>query len=120
MGQGTRQLAEGPAGVGGELATARRELDATRAALEKSFAESPLKAGDAVADRRRGDVQRLGGGLERAATRGELEGLQRKQVARREGRLVGQKASAGRAIRVAAPALIWWLSDVVCGRTRAR
>ena len=30
-----------------------------------------------------------------------------------------QKASAGRAITVAAPALIWWLSDVVCGSTRA-
>ena len=28
-------------------------------------------------------------------------------------------APAGIAINVAAPALIWWLSDVVCGSTRA-
>lgn len=44
------------------------------------------------------------------------------QVAHRQGAGGGvrQNASAGRAITVAAPALIWWLSEVVCGSTRAR
>lgn len=67
------------------------------------------------------NVEQFGGGLERAGARRKLEGLQREQVARRQGDGVfRQNASAGRAITVAAPALIWWLSEVVCGRTRAR
>ena len=63
----------------------------------------------------------LGRRLERARARRKLEGLQRQEVARRErvGGVFRQNASAGRAIRVAAPALIWWLSEVVCGSTRA-
>ena len=48
----------------------------------------------------------------------QLEGLQREQMPRRKPG-VGQNASAGIAMRVAAPALIWWLSAVLCGRTRA-
>jgi hypothetical protein len=72
-------------------------------------------------------VQRLGRRLERTAARREFEGLQREQRPRRQvfGGLVllqevrRQNASAGSAITVAAPALIWWLSEVVCGSTRA-
>ena len=59
-----------------------------------------------MADRRGGDVQRLGRRLERAGPRRELEGLQRQQVAGRETGVVRQNASAGSAISVAAPALI--------------
>ena len=40
-------------------------------------------------------------------------------AARRRPSATTQKASAGIAISEAAPALIWWLSDVVCGITRA-
>ncbi len=58
----------------------------------------------------------LGGRVfERAQARGKLEGLQRQQRLGAE----AQNASAFNAIRVPAPALIWWLSDVVCGMTRA-
>ena len=46
------KVAEGAAGGGGELAAGRRQHDAARAALEQFFAERPLEAGDAVADRR--------------------------------------------------------------------
>ena len=120
--QGARQVAEGAAGGGGELAPGRRQRDAARPALEQFFAERTLEAGDAMADRRGRDVEQLGRRLERARARRKLEGLQRQEVARREG--VGgvfrQNASAGRAITVDAPALIWWLSEVVCGSTRAR
>ena len=73
-----------------------------------------------MADRRRRDVQPRGRFFEGARPGRQLECLQREQRPRRQVvRVVGQNASAGRAIRVAAPALIWWLSDVVCGSTRA-
>ena len=71
-----------------------------------------------MTDCRSRDVQRLTRRLERTKTCGEIEGLQRKQMPRRKPG-VGQNASAGIAMRVAAPALIWWLSAVLCGRTRA-
>lgn len=73
-----------------------------------------------MADRRRGDMQARGRFLERPGAGRQLERLQREQRPRRQVvRVVRQNASAGIAIRVAAPALIWWLSDVVCGSTRA-
>ncbi len=50
-------------------------------------------------DRHRGTGVRVDGAVSRASCR--------------------QNASAGNAITVEAPALIWWLSDVVCGSTRA-
>jgi hypothetical protein len=67
-------------------------------------------------------VELLGSGLERARARRKLEGLQREQIARSQvvRSVFRQNASAERAITVAAPALIWWLSEVVCGSTRAR
>ena len=67
-------------------------------------------------------MELLGRRLERARARRELEGLQREQVARRQvvGGVFRQNASADSAITVAAPDLIWWLSEVVCGSTRAR
>ncbi len=71
-----------------------------------------------MTDRRSRDVQRLARRLERTKARGEIEGLQREQIPRRKPG-VGQNASAGIDIKVAAPALIWWLSAVLCGRTRA-
>ena len=67
-------------------------------------------------------MELFGGRLERARARRKLERLQREQVSRRQvvGDVFRQNASAGRAITVAAPALIWWLSEVVWGSTRAR
>lgn len=71
-----------------------------------------------MTDRRGRDVQCLARRLERPKPSGEVEGLQREKVPRRQ-LAVGQNASAGKAISVAAPALIWWLSAVLCGSTRA-
>jgi hypothetical protein len=107
--QRARQVAEGAAGGGSEMVAGSRQRDAARPALEQFFAERTLETGDAVADRRGGDVQQFGRRLERARARRKLEGLQREQVARREGggSVFRQNASAGRAIRVEAPALIW-------------
>lgn len=120
--QRPREIAEGAPGGRRQQPAGRRQGDAARLALEQLFAEGALEAGDAVTDRRGRDVELFGGGLERACTRRKLEGLQREEVARRQvvGDVFRQNASAGRAITVAAPALIWWLSDVVCGSTRAR
>ena len=66
----------------------RRQHDAARPALEQLGAQRALEAGDAMADGRRRDVQRLGRRLERAGARRELEGLQREQIAGRETYLV--------------------------------
>jgi hypothetical protein len=106
--QRTGQIAEGAAGCGRELPAGRRQHHAARPALEQSFAQRLFQAGDAVADGRGRDVQRLGRRLERPGAGRQLEGLQREQLARRQGVgcVVRQNASAGKAIRVAAPALI--------------
>lgn len=71
-----------------------------------------------MADCRGRNVKRLARRLERTEARGEVEGLQREKIPRRQ-LAVGQNASAGMDITVAAPALIWWLSAVLCGSTRA-
>lgn len=113
-----REIGKGTAGGRRKQAAGRREFDATWLTLEELFAQGPFQAGDSMADRRRGDVQGLARGLERAKARGEIEGLQREKIPRRQ-LAVAQKASAGIDITVAAPALIWWLSAVLCGRTRA-
>jgi hypothetical protein len=81
-------------------------------ALEQLFAERPFQAGDAMADGRGRDAQRLACRLERAKACREVKGLQREKVPRRQ-LAVGQNASAGIDISVAAPALIWWLSAVL-------
>jgi hypothetical protein len=94
------------AGGGGERDAGRRQHDAARPALEQPGAQRALKAGDAMADGRGRDVQRLGRRLERAGACRELEGLQREKIPRRKTQFFRQNASAGRAIRVAAPALI--------------
>ena len=120
--QGPCKVAEGAPGGRGEQPAGSRQRDTARLAVEQLFAQGALEAGDAVTDRRGRDVELFGRRLERARARRQLEGLQREQVARRQG--VGgvfrQNASADSAITVAAPALIWWLSEVVCGSTRAR
>lgn len=117
-GDGTRQIGEGTARRRREQAARRRQFDAARLTFEEPFAQRPFQAGDAMADGRGRDMQRLARRLERAMARGEVESLQREKISRRQ-LGVGQNASAGIAISVAPPALIWWLSDVVCGRTLA-
>ncbi len=83
----------------------RRQLDPTRPAFEELFAECLFEAGNAVTDGRGRNVKHLACRLERAKARGEIERLQREKVPRRK-LAVGQNASAGMDITVAAPALI--------------
>src|SRR5690606_33173796 len=74
LGLGLAQRREGALGVAGEHAGGVGQRDAAAAPLEQRLADLARELGDLLRDRRRRDVQHLGGGLERAVAGDGVEG----------------------------------------------